>query len=245
MSSEISTAITHMTQAIDDVAGMINQVATDTSQVDNAAIEGQQTLVSTVSALKDLATEISTASKVVDKLATSSEQVTSVLVVITQIAEQTNLLALNAAIEAARAGEHGRGFAVVSDEVRTLATRTQQSTQEISAIIAEFKKDSEAAVTAVSASEHQTKQTIENADAAAQSLQTIGDLSSKIKSHAGQVASAGDAQSKVLQDINANVARLSEAAHESKQTAAQTHQASLVVSQNVSDVSAKVSIFKV
>ena len=244
-SEQISTAIHHMTDAISDVASTISKVANDVSDVDESATNGQQVVSQTIDALNNLEAEIAAASQVVNKLATSGEQVSSVLGVITQIADQTNLLALNAAIEAARAGEHGRGFAVVSDEVRTLANRTQQSTQEISAIIAEFKTGSDAAVSAMQMSQNKAQQTIVLADGAGDSLDFIANLSGKIKDHANQVAAAAEEQMAALQNINNNVIVLTSTADTAKDIAAQTHTAALVVSDNVNEMSAMVNTFKV
>lgn len=244
MSEQISSAIGHMTQAIQEVATTINIVASDVGKVDESATSGQEVVSKTIEALNDLANEIAQASEVVNKLATSGEQVSNVLGVITQIADQTNLLALNAAIEAARAGEHGRGFAVVSDEVRTLATRTQDSTREISAIIAEFKAGSDAAVSAMEISQNKAKQTIVYADSAGQSLSSIVSLSGKISVHAHQVAAAAEEQTTTLKDINSDVSTLATSAADAQNIANQTHEAALVVNKNVDEMHVMVSTFK-
>jgi methyl-accepting chemotaxis protein len=244
MSSQVSTAIEHMTQAIQEVAENITKVAKEVGDVDQSAREGQGVVTTTIDDLNGLGADVSAAAEVVDQLATSGEKVGNVLAVITQIADQTNLLALNAAIEAARAGEHGRGFAVVSDEVRTLANKTQESTQEISAIISDFKTGSEAAVAAMKRSQTKAEETIKNADGAINSLNAIAGLSSQITDHANQVAVAAEEQTQVLEGINQNVSVLASSAEKAKDIAVQTHETSLVVSSNVDSMSDMVSAFK-
>ncbi len=244
MSGQVSTAIEHMTQAIQEVAENITKVAKEVGDVDQSARQGQSVVNTTIGDLKGLGRDVSAAAEVVDQLATSGEKVGNVLAVITQIADQTNLLALNAAIEAARAGEHGRGFAVVSDEVRTLANKTQESTQEIGAIISDFKTGSEAAVAAMKRSQEKAQETIRNADGAVNSLNTIADLSGKINDHASQVAVAAEQQTQVLEGINENVSVLASSAEKAKDIAVQTHETALVVSSNVDSMSDMVSSFK-
>lgn len=244
MSEQISSAISHMTLAIQDVATTINTVASDVGKVDDSASTGQEVVSKTIEALNDLTNDISQASEVVNKLALSGEQVSNVLGVITQIADQTNLLALNAAIEAARAGEHGRGFAVVSDEVRTLATRTQDSTREISAIIADFKTGSDAAMSAMEISQNKAQKTLIYADSAGQSLSEIVNLSGKISDHANQVATAAEEQTTTLQNINSDVSTLAKSAAEAQKIANKTHEAALVMNKNVDEMHAMVSTFK-
>ena len=245
MTQQVSNAINRMISAIENVGNSIDRVATDVSEVNNAAEEGQGVIDSTVSSLKHLGDEISKAAVVVDKLATSGEQVSNVLEVITQIADQTNLLALNAAIEAARAGEHGRGFAVVSDEVRTLANRTQESTQEINTIISEFKQGSEAAVMAMRRSEAQAQETIKMADGAGNSLTTISGLSAKINQNTALVSTASQEQGTALTSIQDNIFALSASAEQAKVVAHKTQDAAKVLGDNVDSMNAMVGEFKV
>lgn len=244
MTTQVSAAIEHMTQAIQEVASNINKVASEVSDVDASAKDGQIVLTRATESLQGLGQEIAKAASVVNELASSGEKVGSVLEVITTIAEQTNLLALNAAIEAARAGEHGRGFAVVADEVRTLATRTQESTEEISNIIASFQTGSQAAVSAMQASEKQADQTIQISGGVVEALGKINGLTGQISEHANQVAVAAEQQTQVLEDINANVSVLSTAADDAKCIAAKTHETAVVVGQNVDTMNNMVSTFK-
>jgi methyl-accepting chemotaxis protein len=245
MTQQVSDAVNQMISAIENVSASIEQVATDVSEVNDAAANGQTVIEATTSALRNLGDEISEAAQVVDKLATSGEQVSNVLEVITQIADQTNLLALNAAIEAARAGEHGRGCAVVSDEVRTLANRTQESTQEINAIIAEFKQGSEAAVKAMRRSEEQAQETIKMADGAGGSLTTISGLANKINENTGEVSAASNQQGIALNCIHENISSLSASAEQAKVVANKTQDAAKILGNNVNSMNTIVSEFNV
>merc|ERR1711916_152255 len=132
---QVVTAVREMAAVVSQVAESVSQAAENAEQADSESANGRQVVVSTMSQIESLSHDINAASVVIDKLQQETDNIGSVLDVIRGIAEQTNLLALNAAIEAARAGEQGRGFAVVADEVRTLASRTQESTQEINAMI--------------------------------------------------------------------------------------------------------------
>jgi methyl-accepting chemotaxis protein len=228
-SAQVSTAIEQMTTAIHEVAANINKVASEVEHIDNAAQQGGKVV----------------SSAMVDELASSGEKVSQVLEVIIQIAEQTNLLALNAAIEAARAGEHGRGFAVVSDEVRSLANRTQQSTKEITNIIETFKARSEAAVLAMKRSQQQAHTTLEASDGVSKSFSGINSLASQINTHASQVAVTVEEQTQVLEDIKLNVNVLTHLAEGAKQVASETHEAARTVSELSKNMHSRVEIFKI
>lgn len=245
MTQQVSEAVDKMISAIENVGSSIERVADDVDEVNSAAENGHTVINSTISSLRNLGEEISKAAHVVDELATSGEQVSNVLEVITQIADQTNLLALNAAIEAARAGEHGRGFAVVSDEVRTLANRTQESTQEINTIISAFKQGSEAAVLAMRRSEEQAQETIKMADGAGSSLTTIAGLSSKINEDTSLVSAASQEQGIALNGIHENISSLSASAEEAKIVAHKTQDAAKVLGDNVNSMNAIVGEFNI
>ena len=245
MTHQVSNAIEQMTAAIDEVATNINQVASDVKSVGHSAEKGQEVVGATIIKLNSLVNEISTASQVVDDLAESGEQVSKVLDVITQIAEQTNLLALNAAIEAARAGEHGRGFAVVSDEVRTLANRTQQSTQEIAVIINKLRLGSENAVAAMKKSQQHVEDTTSTANGAGETLNEITVTSKQITENTRQVAVVAEQQTQVMKDINNNVAILESSADTAKEISEETHRSALILNENVNEMSQAISSFKV
>ncbi|MGX9416638.1 methyl-accepting chemotaxis protein [Vibrio sp. WJH972] len=245
MTSQVSSSIAHMTSALDQVSANINQVASNAGDVNQSAEKGKEVVSFAIAKLQELVSEISTATTVVNDLAESSEKVSKALEVITQIAEQTNLLALNAAIEAARAGEHGRGFAVVSDEVRTLATRTQESTKEIGDIIQQLRTGSENAISAMAKSQQQAEDTMTTTEGAGDSLNEITELSKDITEATGQVAVAAQGQIEVLKDINSNVDTLSQSADSAKAIAERTQQSALILSDNVDSTAKLVNTFKV
>ncbi|MFC3121436.1 methyl-accepting chemotaxis protein [Agaribacter flavus] len=243
MTNEISDSIGHITAAIQDVDDKIMSVADNAKNVDQSAESGRSAMETTSAELSVLSSDVTSAANVVSELAQSGENVAKVIEVIEQIAEQTNLLALNAAIEAARAGEHGRGFAVVSDEVRTLATRTQNSTKEISDIIEQFKAHSSSAVAAMNKSQSQAAQTIEKADEANAALTAIKALSTQINTSAEHVADSAKEQNRVLNGINQNLGQLRDIAKNAKEISSKTKETALAVNQNVDKLDAVVLEF--
>jgi methyl-accepting chemotaxis protein len=165
-------------------------------------------------AINALARDIDQASEVISNLQKETDSIGSVLDVIRGIAEQTNLLALNAAIEAARAGEQGRGFAVVADEVRTLASRTQASTEEIQNMITKLQTGANQAVQVMVKGKDQAASSVDHASRAGQSLQNITRAVSVIKDMSNQIASASEEQSAVSLEINRNINNISDVANE-------------------------------
>jgi methyl-accepting chemotaxis protein len=174
-----------------------------------------------------LSSTIDQAVEVIRTLATESTQIGSVLEVIRSIAEQTNLLALNAAIEAARAGEQGRGFAVVADEVRLLAQRTQKSTAEIQSMIERLQSHSEAAVKVIGDSSRASQLTIEQAGLAGASLNAIGQALRNLNGLNTSIASATLQQAHVVEDINQNVTQAAGLSHSTAVAAEQSSVASV------------------
>ena len=162
--AQVATAMTEMNATVQEVANNTQITSQAASDVTREAIQGRQAMEQTVEQIQQLADEVEKAAEVVGGLEKNSQEIGAVLDVIKGIAEQTNLLALNAAIEAARAGEQGRGFAVVADEVRTLASRTQQSTEEINKMIEKLQVGSRQAVTAMGQSREKTQQAVKQAD---------------------------------------------------------------------------------
>ncbi len=214
---QVATASHEMTATAQDVARSAAQAADAARGADQATRDGLALIDRTTQSIDSLAANLTSAMGQVEQLASSSEEIGSVLEVIRAIAEQTNLLALNAAIEAARAGEAGRGFAVVADEVRSLANRTQQSTQEIQGLIEQLQDGANDAVAAMRGSASHAQSNLVEADSAAQALGRIVATVEELDGLNQQIATAAEEQSQVAQDIDrniTNVSGLSEQAHE-------------------------------
>jgi methyl-accepting chemotaxis protein len=210
----VATAVHQMTATAQDVARNATQAAQAASHADGAATQGMQIVRNTSNSISVLASEIGRAVGVVQSLAADSENINAILTTIRGIAEQTNLLALNAAIEAARAGEQGRGFAVVADEVRNLAQKTQQATKEIQSMIQQLQSGTRQVVQVMEDSQGKTHESVGHAAEAAQALETITKAVSVINDMNTQIASAAEEQSAVAEDINRNVTNIGEVANE-------------------------------
>ena len=202
---QVATAINEMTASVADVAQNTEGAARAAEQAQHASSTGLNVMQSTRSTIEALASEVELSAQKVTALAVHSQEIGGVIEVIRNIADQTNLLALNAAIEAARAGEQGRGFAVVADEVRTLASRTQSSTEEIRRIIQELQQATAAAVEQMKAGQERAQDCIVSADKAATSLTDINREVEQIVGMNTQIASAAVQQHAVSEDINRNV----------------------------------------
>ena len=202
---QVATAINEMTASVADVAQNTEGAARAAEQARSASSTGLNVMNVTRTTIEALAREVEISSQRVSALAVHSQEIGGVIEVIRNIADQTNLLALNAAIEAARAGEQGRGFAVVADEVRTLASRTQNSTEEIRRIILELQKATGAAVEQMTAGQSRAQDCIESAVKASASLGDINAEVERIVSMNTQIASAAVQQHAVSEDINRNV----------------------------------------
>ncbi len=211
---QVATAVQEMSATAQDVARNATQAAEAASHADRSANDGKRIVQDTSAAIVALAGEIGRAVGVVQSLAKDSENINAILVAIRGIAEQTNLLALNAAIEAARAGEQGRGFAVVADEVRNLAQKTQQATEEIQSMIQQLQHGTREVVNVMEQSQARTDDSVQQAQAAAQSLEAITQAVSVINDMNTQIASAAEEQSAVAEDINRNVTNIGQVAGE-------------------------------
>ncbi len=206
--ASLVTAINQINHAVHDISRHAQSTSEQTHQAQTAATEGLALLDRNVAMNRQLAESVSDAGRMVMQLENESERITSVLDVIRGIAEQTNLLALNAAIEAARAGEQGRGFAVVADEVRTLASRTQRSTQDIQQMIASLKQGVHSAVQAMDKGTNQMQETVAMADRMRDELAGIQHLVTSVLDMNFQIASATEEQSTVMEEINRSVSEL-------------------------------------
>lgn len=241
----VATAINEVSYAVQDVAKNAEHAASEVRQAEQQALDGQSSIERSLKQIDQLSGTIGQAVEVIQSLAQESTQIGSVLEVIRAIAEQTNLLALNAAIEAARAGEQGRGFAVVADEVRLLAQRTQQSTAEIQSMIERLQSNSEAAVKVIDASSQASQQTVEQARQAGENLDRIASALRNLTGLNASIASATLQQSHVVDDINHNVTQAASLAHESALAADQSSSAGKQLEQLGSQLNRLLGQFRV
>jgi methyl-accepting chemotaxis protein len=205
---QVVTAMNEMTATVQQVASHASEAATAANGADAAATDGQTVVDNTIAAIEHLSTEVNASASVIGQLENESESIGSVLDVIRGIAEQTNLLALNAAIEAARAGEHGRGFAVVADEVRNLASKTQQSTEEINEMIDRLQSGARNAVNVMNKSQEEAKNSVDSAGKAGLALTSITSEVTAIRDMNIQIATAAEEQSQVSEEINRNIVNI-------------------------------------
>lgn len=223
---QAATAVTEMSAAVEEVARNANSTSEAAKSSSTSAEEGNRRVVNTVTAMTSLADLVDNSVVQVKALASQADDITKVLSVIRAIAEQTNLLALNAAIEAARAGEQGRGFAVVADEVRALAHRTQLSTQEIEQMITKVQSGSAAAVESMDKSRQEVYSTLTSAKDAGSSLRLITDAVLEINERNMQIATASEEQAHVARDVDRNLVSIRDLAMQSTEGARQTLEAS-------------------
>jgi len=241
----VATAINEMSSTIHEVAANAETAASSANQADTQTEQGKQIVSATMSSITSLATEVETAATVINQLEKDSENIGSVLEVIRGIAEQTNLLALNAAIEAARAGEQGRGFAVVADEVRNLASRTQESTQEIQEMIERLQKGSRDAVTAMEAGQEKAHQTVEQASQAEASLSEISQAVAQINEMNAHIAESSRQQGAVAEEINQNIVNIKQVADDSASGAEQLSTASQEMANLAVNLESQIAHFKI
>ncbi|WP_428603761.1 methyl-accepting chemotaxis protein [Sedimenticola sp.] len=213
-------------QAIDEISGTIHQVsdmaieaANSTEQADQHAKEGTLIATEAIGSISALITDMNKAGEVIGQLDEKSASIGIVMDVIRNIAEQTNLLALNAAIEAARAGEQGRGFAVVADEVRTLATRTQESTEEIEKIIGQLQTGSRSAVNVMENARNRAMQTEEHFERAAELLAEIAGTISSVNQISNSLSTAATSQNTLIVTVKEHMGRIDDASHSTSQGA--------------------------
>jgi methyl-accepting chemotaxis protein len=240
---QAATAVNEMTAAVEEVARNAVSTSEASTQSNQAAREGRDRVVETVGAIQTMTQDVQNTSLLIEGLATQGRDIGKVLDVIRAIAEQTNLLALNAAIEAARAGEAGRGFAVVADEVRALAHRTAQSTQEIEKMVAGIQNGTGEAVQSMQQSNQRTHNTLELARAAGVALEQITQSISLINERNLVIASASEEQAQVSREVDRNLVNIRDLATQSAAGANQTSAASHELSRLAVDLNAMVARF--
>ncbi len=244
ITTQVATAMEQMTSQIRDVSNNANSAEHAANDASKNASQGKNIISTTIKQMESLSNNIDGVSHVVSRLASETENIGSVLDVIRGIAEQTNLLALNAAIEAARAGEQGRGFAVVADEVRTLANRTEQSTNEIQQMIQKLQSGAQEAVSAVKVSQDISNDTVEQTSKADDSLSEINRLMEVISEMNTQIARATEQQTQAADEVNLRINDLAGMADESLATTEQLAGASQELKSSSDNMSEVVSRFK-
>jgi len=242
---EVVSAVSQMSATVGEVAQNASQAATAATDADNQANEGQCVVTQAVDSINSLAGEIDQATGVIQQLEADVGDIGSILDVIRNVSEQTNLLALNAAIEAARAGEHGRGFAVVADEVRNLASRTQASTDEIQSMIEKLQHGAKSAVLAMTSSQEIAGRSVEQASNSGNALTLITAAISTINDMNTQIAGSAAQQSSVTNDINSSLMTISGIADDSVLKADTTLNASRDLAKLSGELEALVGQFKV
>ena len=225
-----ATAVNQMSAAVEEVARNAASTSEASTTSEGVALSGREQVEETVQAIRGMGEEVTRSTQMVADLAGQAQGIATVLDVIRSIAEQTNLLALNAAIEAARAGEQGRGFAVVADEVRALAHRTQESTREIEQMIAAIQAGSDAAVSAMNKSDTHAQDMVKLAESAGQALQDIARRAGEINERTLVIATAAEQQAQVAREVDRNLVNIRDISVQTSaganQTAAATHELS-------------------
>ncbi|MFS0827383.1 methyl-accepting chemotaxis protein [Pseudomonas phoenicis] len=241
---QAATAVTQMSSAVEEVAR--NAVSTSQASADanRTAGDGRDLVLETVSAIERMSGDVQATGQLVEELAGQSRDIGKVLDVIRGLADQTNLLALNAAIEAARAGEAGRGFAVVADEVRALAHRTQQSTSDIERMIGSIQGGTEQAVESMRTSTERAESTLNMARGAGLALDTIASAVSQINERNLVIASAAEEQAQVAREVDRNLVNINDLSVQSATGAHQTSMASAELSRLAVDLNGLVGKFR-
>jgi methyl-accepting chemotaxis protein len=242
---QAATAVNQMTSAVEEVARNAVSTSEASKNATTSASDGRDLVQETVSAIERMSTDVQSTSTLIGNLADESRDIGKVLDVIRGLADQTNLLALNAAIEAARAGEAGRGFAVVADEVRALAHRTQQSTSEIERMIGSIQGGTEQAVNSMRSSTERAESTLNIAKGAGLALDTINSAVVEINERNLVIASAAEEQAQVAREVDRNLVNIRDLSTQSATGANQTSAASNELSRLAVDLNGMVARFKV
>ena len=244
-SDQVATAMNEMSATVQEVSKHANDAAEASRIANEESQQSREAVTSNSQSIKQLASAVEQTAGVINELGQESENIGSVLGVIRDIAEQTNLLALNAAIEAARAGEQGRGFAVVADEVRNLAQRSQTSTEEIAIIVQRLQQTASNAVESMQSGQQQALDSVENAETVGHSLETITGAIESITQMNTQIATAAEQQTAVAEEINRNVQAISQVSTETTEAAKQTTETSHELAGLASNLHQMISNFKI
>ncbi len=243
--STVAAAMNEMVATVQETANSALHVSDSTGDADRQVGKGREVVTTTITSIEALASGVERSAEVIQKVNHDTASMATVLDVIKGVAEQTNLLALNAAIEAARAGEQGRGFAVVADEVRTLAQRTQESTAEIQAIIEHLQRGVADAVSAMEQGKDQATRSVEQAQVANEAFTEISNAVASVADMVSQIASAAEQQTAVAEGINEDVTKISQAANQTAEGATQTTCCSEQLSDYATKLQSTVNRFKV
>lgn len=240
----VATAMTEMSSTVLEVANSATQAATAADEANQQARRGQEVVGTVRNSIQTLADNVQSGAEAILEVERESDAIGQILEVIRGIAEQTNLLALNAAIEAARAGEQGRGFAVVADEVRTLASRTQESTSEIQAMIERLQNGTQQAVAVMETGQSHAQSSVDQAVSATEVLDAITQSVDQISMMNTQIASAAEQQGAVAEEINHSVVNISAIAEETAGGAQRSSESNERVSRLAAELKALTSQFK-
>jgi len=243
--TQVATAMNQMTASVQEVARTASTAADAARNADSEAKAGKEVVLETIKAIDSLASEVEKASTQLSNLESDIGNIGAIVDVIRGITEQTNLLALNAAIEAARAGEHGRGFAVVADEVRTLAARTQSSTHEIEEMVERLQQGAQVAVKVMNEGRERAKHSVEKAASAGVALDSITAMISTMDEMSAQISSAANEQSAVAEDINRGIVNISQVSEHTAEGARETSAAVDTLSSLSAQLQEAASKFKV
>lgn len=241
---QTATAMNEMTATVAEVAQSTSAAADSAKNADTYAANGNRIVIDSISSMSQLSEQIQKTAQVIGFLSNESQNIGRVLDVIKSIAEQTNLLALNAAIEAARAGEQGRGFAVVADEVRTLAQRTQKSTQEIEAMIATLQQGVKEAVSAMEVGIKQVDDANNKANQAGQALKEIVASVDNIAELNSHIATAAEEQSSVAENINRSIIAISDITDDATRSALELSESVINLTKLANSMRSQVSAFR-